>query len=213
MTTRVVLVHGAATTPAVWDRLVPLLAGRPGVAEVVAPLRASSGDLDRELADLAPLARDAVVVGVSGGATLGLALLAGEVRLAGAVLHEPAVGSWVPGLLDHVVAGYARDGVPGFGRALYGPGWDPGMAPADPDAVGRDLAMFRRFQPAAPSAGQGPVLVTVGELSPPVRHRASDALATHLGLPARVLPGAGHFVQHDAPEVLAGAVLDVVGAR
>jgi len=213
MATRVVLVHGAATTPAVWNRLVPLVAALPGVAEVVTPLRASTGDLDRELAHLAPVARDAVVVGVSGGATLGLALLAGDVHLAGAVLHEPAVGSLVPGLLDHVVAGYARDGVAGFGRALYGPGWDSGMAPEDPDAVARDLAMFRRFQPAAPAPGHGPVLVTVGSLSPPMRHRAADALSTQLGLPVRVLAGAGHFVQHDAPEVLAGAVLEVARTR
>src|SRR6187431_2725648 len=103
-TARVLLVHGAATTSRVWDRLRALLAA-DGL-DVVAPDRPSSGDLAVELAALADDADDALVVGVSGGATLGLAL-AGMRPLAGAVLHEPAVGSLVPGLLDHVVAGYA----------------------------------------------------------------------------------------------------------
>lgn len=211
--TRVLLVHGAATTPAVWDRLIPLLRCDDGLpVEVVAPLRPSSGDLASEVASLAPLARGAVVVGVSGGATLGLELLAGPDRIAGAVLHEPAVGSLVPGLLDHVVAGYRSGGVTGFGRALYGSSWTPGMAPADAGAVARDLAMFRAFQPGPLAAHQGPAVVTVGADSPPVRHEAARVLRELFGLPTRVLPGAAHFVQHDAPAVLARAVLDVVAA-
>jgi len=35
-------------------------------------------------------------------------------------------------------------------------------------------------------------------------------LAERFGLPTRVLDGAGHFVQHDAPQALADVVLDVV---
>ena len=115
-TPRVLLVHGAATTSRVWDRVRALL--RDDGVEVVAPDRPSSGDLTAELAALADDADGAVVVGVSGGATLGLALASDRV-VAGAVLHEPAVGSLVPGLLDHVVAGFTTGGVPGFGaRAL-----------------------------------------------------------------------------------------------
>src|SRR5947209_17129198 len=156
--TRVLLVHGAATTARVWDRLRPLL---PDV-DLVVPDRASSGDLAVELAALAPDAEGAVVVGVSGGATLGLALASASSHLAGAVLHEPAVGSLAPGLLDHVVAGWSAGGVAGFGTALYGSSWDPSMAPDDPDAVARDLAMFRRFEPSPLVPGNGRVLVTVG---------------------------------------------------
>ncbi|KQY24426.1 hypothetical protein ASD16_02465 [Cellulomonas sp. Root485] len=206
-TSRVLLVHGAATTSRVWDRVRELLRG-DGV-EVVAPDRASSGDLPTELEALADDADGAVVVGVSGGATLGLAL-ASDRRIAAAVLHEPAVGSLVPGLLDHVVAGFTSGGVPGFGAALYGPSWTPAMAPADPDAVARDLAMFRRFEPAALFPGQGRVVVTVGELSPPARHRAARALHDLLGVEVRVLPGAGHFVQHDNPQALADAIRSVL---
>jgi len=204
----VLLVHGAATTGAVWDRLTPLLADLD--LPLVAPDRRCSGDLATEVAALAPLAEGAVVVGVSGGATLGLALASGPTRLAGAVLHEPAVGSMVPGLLDHVVAGYAADGVPGFARALYGPGWSPAMGPTDPGAVGRDLAMFRGFEPEPVAPGQGPVVVTVGSDSPAPRHAAAESLRERLGVEVRVLPGCVHFVQHDAPEALAVVVRDVV---
>ena len=210
-TPRVLLVHGAATTSRVWDRVRELLRG-DGV-EVVAPDRASTGDLAAELEALAEDADGAVVVGVSGGATLGLAL-ASDQLLAGAVLHEPAVGSLVPGLLDHVVAGFTAGGVPGFGAALYGPSWTPGMAPDDPGAVARDLAMFRRFEPAALHPVQSRVVVTVGEHSPPARHRAAWALHDLLDVEVRVLPGAGHFVQHDHPEALVAVVRSVVrGAR
>lgn len=212
-TARVLLVHGAATTPAVWDRLIPLLR-RPdaGGLEIVAPLRPSSGDLATEIAALADMARGAVVVGVSGGATLGLALLSSDVRLAGAVLHEPAVGALVPGLLDQVAAAYSAGGVPAFAEALYGPSWSPEMAPGDPDAVGRDLSMFRRFEPTELAGGQGPATTTVGGASPAARHEAAHALTHRFGLPARVLPGSRHFVQWDNPEALAAVVRDVVRA-
>lgn len=209
MTPRALLVHGAATTSAVWDALAGLLDG----IEVLAPDRPCSGDLATEVAFLAEAAGGSVVVGVSGGATLGLALAAGDIELAGAVLHEPAVGSLVPGLLTHVVAGFATGGVEGFGRALYGPSWTPSMAPADPGAVARDLAMFRAFEPHPVTPGQGPVVVTVGEDSPPPRHAAARALHERLGVGVRVLPGCGHFVQHDAPAALAAVVRELAAPR
>ena len=90
---RVTLVHGAAVTSRVWRYVVPLLADFP----VTAPDRPCTGDLAAELAVLRPDCDGAVVAGVSGGATLGLALAAvpgpdGGVPAA-AVLHEPAAGS------------------------------------------------------------------------------------------------------------------------
>lgn len=208
---RVVLIHGAATTPSVWDRLIPLLAADdlPDL-KVVAPRRPSSGSLEIELEALADLAHGSVLVGASGGATIGLAFLASDVRLAGAVLHEPAVGTLVPGLLDHVVAAHTADGVAGFGRALYGPGWTAQLAPHDAGEVARDLAMFRQFEPAEVSPDQGAALTTVGGSSPPPRHRAARELCTRFGIPTRVLPGSGHFVQRDNPAALAEIVLDVV---
>jgi pimeloyl-ACP methyl ester carboxylesterase len=202
MRTRIVLVHGAATTSRVWRRLVPLLVG----FDVRCPDRDSSGHLDAELAALEPLCKGAIVTGVSGGATLGLALAARGAGLAGAVLHEPAVGSLLPGLLDPMIAAYADGGAPAFASALYGRAWTPDEAPADPGAVGRDLAMFRAFEPAAPAGGEGPLLLTVGELSPPVRHESVRRLAAAFALPTAVLPGASHAVQLENPAALAARI-------
>ena len=117
--------------------------------------RAASGSLDREIDDLVGPATGSLVVGVSGGATLGLELAARGAPFQRAILHEPAVGSLQPGQLDAVAAAYARGGVAEFGRTLYGPTWRPELAPTDPDAVGRDLAMFRQFEPRPPAPGSG----------------------------------------------------------
>ena len=139
------------------------------------------------------------MVGVGGGATLGLALAGrDDVRLAGALLHEPAVGSLVPGLLAPMAEAYVSGGVPAFAAALYGPAWTESMAPEDDQAVARDLAMFRAFEPVPVAAHQGRVVVTVGQLSPEIRHRAAEA-AGSLGAEVEVVPGAGHFVHQDEP--------------
>ena len=55
-TPRILLIHGAATTPAVWGRLVPMLAADDlPVLDVTAPERPSSGDLTIEVAHLAEM--------------------------------------------------------------------------------------------------------------------------------------------------------------
>ena len=103
MAPRIVLLHGIATTAAVWDRVVTALAAL-GVTDVVALQRPCTGSLPAELDALAPLVHEALVVGQSGGATLALALAGSDHALAGAVAHEPAVGSLVPALLAPVAA-------------------------------------------------------------------------------------------------------------
>lgn len=200
MRTRIVLVHGAATTSRVWRLVVPLLGG----FDVLCPDRASTGDLEAELRALEPLCRGAIVAGVSGGATLGLALAARGAGLAGALLHEPAVGSLLPGLLVPVARAYAEGGVPAFGAALYGPAWTPGEAPPDAGAVGRDLAMFRAFEPAAPAAGEGPVILAAGALSPPARHESVRLLSEAFALPVLTIPGTAHAAHLENPAALAG---------
>lgn len=201
MPSRVLLVHGAGTTASVWDPVRPHLSG----LEVLAPDRPCTGDLEREIAYLTGISDGALLVGVGGGATLGLAMLAAGVPLAGAVLHEPAAGSLVPGLLDDVARAFASGGVPAFAATLYGPAWTPAMAPADLGAVERDLAMFRAFEPARPST-TAHVVTTVGELSPDVRHEVAATLERELALPYLVLPGCRHAVHLEHPAVLAATI-------
>jgi pimeloyl-ACP methyl ester carboxylesterase len=195
-------VHGAATTSRVWRYVAPLLDG----FDVRCPDRESTGDLDAEVAALAPLCKGAIVAGVSGGATLGLELAARGAGLAGAVLHEPAVGSLLPGLLDAVAAAHRDGGTPAFAAALYGPAWTPDEAPRDRDAVARDLTMFRAFEPAPPADGEGPVLLTVGALAPPIRHESVRRLGAAFGLAVSELPGTGHAVHLQQPAVFADSI-------
>jgi pimeloyl-ACP methyl ester carboxylesterase len=209
---RVALIHGAATTSRVWRYVVPLLAEADGSPlEVAVPDRHCTGDLTAETAGLRPYCADAVVAGVSGGATLGLALAAAGVPAA-AVLHEPAVGSLLPGLLGQVRAAYAEGGGPAFARALYGTAWTVAEAPADPGAVARDLAMFTSFEPAAPATGVGRVIITVGERSPAIRHESVARLADKFGLPVEVIADAGHAVHLTHPAAFA-AVIRAAAAR
>lgn len=200
---RVVLLHGAATTAAVWDPVVALLAD----LDVTTPDRPRTGDLDRELAWLAPQVAGSFVVGMSGGATLGLALTALDLGLVGALLHEPAVGSLAPGLLAGVAAAFAAGGLAAFGRALYGPSWEPAMAgEVGEDVIARELAMFRGFEPAPPRPSCGPVVVTYGERSGPPRQHAAEVVGARDGHTVRAVPGAGHFVAHDSPGTFAAEI-------
>jgi pimeloyl-ACP methyl ester carboxylesterase len=196
------LIHGAATTGRIWDWVVPLLDG----FDVRCPNRRCSGDLEAEVADLMPLCADAIVVGVSGGATLGLELATRGCGAASIIIHEPAVGSLLPGLLNAVASAYGSGGVPAFATTLYGPSWRSTDGPSDNDAVARDIAMFRAFEPLAPDPQSCPVLVTVGALSPQIRHDAAAALAAKFGLAVRTLPDAGHAVHLDRPALLASLI-------
>jgi len=208
--TRVVLVHGAATSARVWDRLVPLLPDH----DVVAVTRPRTGDLTRELAWLAPHVEGAWVVGMSGGATLGLALASAHVPLAGAVLHEPAVGSLAPGLLAPMVSAFEEGGTAAFARTLYGDAWTPALAGAsvDDDVTALELAMFRAFEPEPPSTSSGRVVVTVGEHSPAVRHASVEALRASYCHEVLIVPGAAHFAAYETPVQFASTVLAVIEA-
>jgi pimeloyl-ACP methyl ester carboxylesterase len=122
------------------------------------------------------------------------------------VLHEPAAGSLAPGLLDHVADELASGGVQGFGRALYGAAWQPSHTTASLETVTREFHMFRHFEPSPLGELAGRVTLTVGENSPPPRHRAVHTLATHLGTRRRVLPGVGHAAHIEDATVLASFV-------
>ncbi|MEU4313083.1 alpha/beta hydrolase [Nocardia sp. NPDC024068] len=197
---RVVLIHGVATDSRVWAATIAALG--PAV-EVHAPDRPQSGDMDTEVAALAPLCEGAFVVGVSGGATLGLEMAARGVGFAAALLHEPAAGSLAPGLLDDVARAFERAGVAGFGRTLYGPAWSPELTVAARDTVAGELAMFRAFEPRPVGALADRITLTLGQHSPPARHSSVRDLGAALGLTYRVLPGTGHAAHLEAPAQLA----------
>lgn len=209
---RIVLVHGVATTGAVWSRVMEALSELDASLDVVAVERPCSGDLATEIEALSAVSAGALVVGASGGATLALALAASTVQLVGAIAHEPAVGSLVPGLLAPMAAAYAEGGASAFAATLYGASWSPSMAPDADATVARELPMFRAFEPSIAHACQCPVLVTVGADSPAPRHAAAAALHAQLGYPTRVLPGAKHFVQWDAPQLFAALIHEVSGS-
>lgn len=204
--TRVVALHGVATNAAIWHGLADLL---PEM-DIRAPQRTCSGDLETEIAGLVDLVEDSVVVGFSGGATLGLELAA-RVRLRAAVLHEPAVGSLLPGLLAPMGAAFEAGGTRAFAAALYGPTWDEPDT-FDDAVTGRELAMFRAFEPRAPRPDQGPLLVTYGAASPDVRRQAAEALRDAFGIEIRELAGTGHDVAHQNLAGLADLVRTAVAS-
>ncbi|MFC9979522.1 alpha/beta fold hydrolase [Gordonia sp. NPDC127522] len=210
---RAVLVCGVATDPEVW---APTAAALAAVGyDVDVPVRPQSGCLDTEIEFLAPRCPGAVVFGVSGGATLGVELATRGVDIAAGFFHEPAAGSLAPGLLDHVVDAFRRDGVPGFGRALYGPGWSIGMTSADEAVVARELAMFRAFEPREPMVEAPPVTLTVGQRSPAARYASVDAVAERCGFGRGVLPGTSHaaHLDHAFAPVIAGLSSDFPAHR
>lgn len=208
----VVLIPGAAVGPLVWARCAECLEDLGH--SVSTPDRPRSGDLAVELDALAPLVAGAWAVGMSGGATLGLALVAQGVPVAGAVLHEPAVGSLLPGLLAPIAAAFTAGGTTAFARTLYGPSWSHVLlGEVDDTVTARDLAMFRAFEPGPPSHGTGPVLVTWGSESGAIRRAAAEALRAAWGYRTEEAIGAAHFVGYDRPDLFAALVDREIRAR
>lgn len=206
----VVLVHGAVSDARVWDRVLPRLRLALPDFEVVAPTRPRTGEFAQEVAWLASIAADGWVVGMSGGATLGLGLTATGTPLLGAVLHEPAVGSLAPHLLAPVVHRFRVSGVAGLGRALYGDAWTPALSGDVREAVaGTELEMFRGFEPAAVSPTAGRVVVTYGRSSPAIRRTAAWALHPY-GCEIQPVRRASHFAAYDHPAEFAEVVASVI---
>lgn len=201
-------VHGTATSAAVWDPV------RRYLPQMVALTRPRTGRLDDELAWLAEYAPGAVIVGMSGGATLGLALAGAGVRAHGYVVHEPAVGRLVPDLLTPVVDAFRRGGTSQLGRTLYGAQWsvemmdDPRGADDVDATTAAELAMFRSFEPVEKPSDAAPCLVTTGSRSPTARHRVARALAA-FGYETRTIVGASHFVAHERPARFAAVVREM----
>jgi pimeloyl-ACP methyl ester carboxylesterase len=227
---KAVLVHGVGIGPWSFDALA---ADLEADHEVVVVHRAGYGtnaagpaaSFDEQVEDLLGRAGGpAAFVGVSGGATLVLALaLAHPEAVTAAVVHEPLVGPLAPEL--HAQVGLAAErlatsGVTNFMRALVGPAAWAALTPeqvadvALRDAVVRaEVPHFLAFAPtSAQLAGLGARLVSsVGGESSRIRHAAAAAVGFHTGTSPLVLPGVGHLAQIEDPAALASALRRLEG--
>jgi pimeloyl-ACP methyl ester carboxylesterase len=218
-----VCVHGLADTLAIWDELAPRL--EPAARVVRYDQRAHgdstapTGACSREdlAADLVALLDrleidHAVVVGHSLGGVVALtAAIAAPARIAGLVLlgtasecNERAV-RWYR---DIVRAGEVN-ALEGLARSIYGPtsknkveGWAPGIT-----AIARSLIALHE-DPLTPRLGaiSCPTAVLVGERDP-MGTGAAEILRRNIpGATMQVVPGKGHWLQTDAPDVVVAAV-------
>jgi pimeloyl-ACP methyl ester carboxylesterase len=226
----VVLIHGVGFGPAT---LAPLVAALEPYARVAVPARRGYG----ARAHLAPAAtvaehvedilgvldeagvERAVVAGMSGGATVALALALSEPeRVVVAVAHEPAVGSVSPELRALVRGALVKGGGSELLRALAGAATWATLSPAAVDTldasaelVEADAAAFLAFEPRlAPALTPvgAPLVCSVGERSSPLRYTVADRLAERTGAPIAVVPGCGHLPQLDAPAAFAELILE-----
>lgn len=156
----------------------------------------------------------ATVAGMSGGATVALAMaIARPDRLLRAVAHEPAVGALVPDLGRLVRRALADGGGAGLARALAGPAtWAALDTPARDavlaraDLIERDAPAFLAFDPQPDRTVGERLVCTVGALSPPLRQRVAAALAECTGAPVLTVPDCAHLPQYDAPIVFADTI-------
>ncbi len=224
----VVLVHGVGIGPWSYAGLARRLAvdhevvvvHRRGYGRSAGlALPASLGGQVDDLADLG--VGPAAFVGVSGGATLVLALAMSHPELVtAAVVHEPVVGALAPELHAQLSAAAARlaasegeAGVLEFVRALIGPSMWQQLHPSQvaaaascPAVVRAEVPQFLRFEPdpvQLRALGGVALVSSVGEASPASRHAAAAAVAAHTGRAPSVLPGAGHLAQLECPSALA----------
>ena len=236
----VMLVHGVAFGPgtlavasgavaAAGARAVVPHRGGYGASGGVAP----AADLDAQVDDLVGVldamgVARAVWAGVSGGATIALAAAVRRPeRVAGVLLHEPALGTLADELharLRRAAAAVAAAADPGEGaldlaRALAGPdGWARVGAQVRRDirtagpAVRSEIALFPAFAPSPADlrALRGlPLISSVGARSGPERHRAGQVLVSLTGGTAALTPS-GHLVQIEAPSSLAELAVGLV---
>ena len=233
----VVLVHGVGLDGTLFgpvaERLVATGTGATVVARRGYDDRYATADLGRHVDDLATAVAEApgtgpvVVAGVSGGATLALALaVGGTPRLAAAIAHEPLVGPLAPTQhdvishsIDTLLHDDGPDAVEAFLERLVTP---PTWAALDPDvraaAVARaatvrtEAAGFATFAVGGAdlAAAAVPITWTVGAGSPPWRHDAATIGAAH---GVQVVPvDCVHTPQVEDPDGFVAVVDHTIGA-
>lgn len=226
----VVLVHGVGAGPDSFRPLVELLDDRFRCVVVERPGPDGGGravplaDQVDQLADLVTAigGRGGRLVGVSGGATLGLLVALRHPDLfSDLLLHEPLVGHHAPILHSRfaAVAGEAAaDPIAALEAAIEVMGvtaWnrlgDDGRA----WALGRaarwqaEIPLFAAFDPTADdlrSLADLHLVVSVGARSGPERAEAAEVLRELAGAAVVLVPGAANAAQLDAPSAFAQIV-------
>lgn len=223
----VVLIHGVGFGP---ETLVPVARALAGRRETIVMTRRGYASRHRlrpaatvrehvddllDTLDRRGIER-AVVAGMSGGATIALAVtLTHPDRVSVAVVHEPAVGSFSPEL-GRLIATALSGGGRSLVRTLAGEQtWD--ALPAEvvtaleenERLIERDARAFVEFEPRlAPTGASAPLVCSVGERSSSVRRDVAKRLSESTGGLVRVLAGCGHLPQFDAPEAFADLILE-----
>ena len=222
-----VLLHGVGAGPDTFVRLARLLAEdhrvllprRPGGPDGAVPLAEQVDAVADTIRGLT--GGRVVVVGVSGGATLGLALaLAHPGQVEALVLHEPLLGSHAPSLQRRfatAAAEAATDDASALAvvHAVLGERTWQRLAEADRQRIEAaapwarlEIPLFAAFDPTDAelrALRAIPVLTTVGADSGADRREAAMALADLAGAEVVTLPGSGNAAQLDAPAALAAA--------
>lgn len=224
----IVLLHGVGVGPGSFRPLAMLLAvdhrvlvlERPAADGGAVPLGEQAAAVAGTIVDLD--AAGAVVVGVSGGATLALALAIGHPEVVGGlVLHEPLVGAHAPAL-HATLQGAAQHAARGDAealevvRTLVGERSWPRLEPAaraqmeaGAARARAEIPLFAAFSPttAELTGLRGlPLLTTVGSESAPERHAAALVLAELSGAAVAVVAGAANAVHLDAPDAFARTI-------
>jgi pimeloyl-ACP methyl ester carboxylesterase len=234
----VVLVHGVGFGPETMSAVEEALQSsatvhtltRPGyraTGELI-PMRSVDEQLDPLTVAIKELSRShrrVVLAGVSGGATLGLALaMRGCERLDAVVLHEPLVGPGAPELHGRIAEAAAklRNGgtTENFLASMVGADrWATLPPRLRRAALGRESVIrsevpsFAAFAPTTADlcrARDIPITTTIGSHSGPARRAAADLIERCMGATRSTITGAGHLVQLDRPEQYATCILDAM---
>lgn len=238
----VVLLHGVGAGPATFATVADDLALDHRVLVVERPVggggEGGARSLDEQADQVALLltgerATGGALVGVSGGATLALALAIRHPEVADRlVVHEPLLGHHAPVLHQRFAAAASRaaagdEATLAVVEAVMGPATWAALDPVTRAAARADVARWRaeipQFASFDPTQEElralvdRPLLCTVGAESGPERHAAAAVLARLSGAEVVVVPGSGNAVQLDAPHAFAQLVrtwlAQPVGAR
>ena len=218
-----ILVPGVGIAGWSFEDLAALLRGR---VRVVVHERATGQPFEEQvdaLEEVVQAQQGAAVVGVSGGATLGLALaIRRPAALLGSVLHEPLVGPLQPGLdarVRELSGQLSRDpayGAMAFVAELVGVRtWNQlpeerrrGIGDLD-ESVAADVNSFCSFAPTIEQLHHVrglPLVASHGHRSSPEREAVTALLEEHCGATGLRIEDCGHAAQLDNPSGLMAAI-------